>query len=683
LKLLTALHVFRVPIATLASLALLPWIALGPAAALMSNLVRELGPGEVFAVAVVATLTAFSAVTATNLILYYGDERFDQASAWFQPYQGWPVYWCGFLAMIPLLWTVSAHSTVGAAVAAGLSAAGVFTAFLGATAARMLQLLIADPKSPMPSVALMPDIPLLTPLFNWLYGRQLGVARLGWAQDIQNWVQRATSRVPDWLGAGYFRYQSGVATELYGGHAFAASLTAVSFGVYIWGGRRIPTLAYVLILLLLASWLFSALAFFGDRYRVPVLTLFALFCGASLVVTDTDHYFPVYPGGGGAPSPRAVLLRGAPESVVVAAAEGGGIHAAGWSSRVLTGLAIEEPRFGSALRAVSGVSGGAVGAFYYANAHFGRNKPDAATLERAWRDSMESSLDEVAWGLTNPDLQRAVAPLGWLLRWKRFEDRGQALERTFEDRSRQHASADEPAVRLSEWARQTGEGRMPAVLLNATIVERGSPLVFSSTAFPAARNQSIYNLEHLMGSAHDIAVSTAVRLSATFPVVSPAARLYLDDGKAPPLHVVDGGYYDNLGVSTLVAWLREALPDPGAGPVKRVLVLKLHSFPASVEDPGAERSWLYQLKAPLDTILDVRTAAQIHRGGQELQLLREAWSGRVDVVVREVRFPGCEAADPPLSWRLRSDQQKCIADGWTAVRGGALEAVRRFLDGPG
>ena len=56
------------------------------------------------------------------------------------------------------------------------------------------------------------------------------------------------------------------------------------------------------------------------------------------------------------------------------------------------------------------------------------------------------------------------------------------------------------------------------------------------------------------GSATDIAIATAARLSAAFPFVSPAARPKPRSTRLQPfpqgaenLHLVDGGYFDNSG----------------------------------------------------------------------------------------------------------------------------------------
>jgi hypothetical protein len=72
----------------------------------------------------------------------------------------------------------------------------------------------------------------------------------------------------------------------------------------------------------------------------------------------------------------------------------------------------------------------------------------------------------------------------------------------------------------------------------------------------------------------DISVLTATRLSAAFPYVAPAARADVD---GPGVHIVDGGYYDNYGTSSLVEWLDYKLSD-GSG-IQNVLIVLIHGAP--------------------------------------------------------------------------------------------------------
>src|SRR5260221_4543975 len=69
-------------------------------------------------------------------------------------------------------------------------------------------------------------------------------------------------------------------------------------------------------------------------------------------------------------------------------------------------------------------------------------------------------------------------------------------------------------------------------------------------------------------------VSTAVRMSASFPYASPAAEL----PSTPPRRVVDAGYYDNYGVQVAAGWLGEQR-DWLLANTSGVVLVQIRAFP--------------------------------------------------------------------------------------------------------
>jgi hypothetical protein len=184
---------------------------------------------------------------------------------------------------------------------------------------------------------------------------------------------------------------------------------------------------------------------------------------------------------------------------------------------------------------------------------------------------------------------------------------------------------------------------------------------------------------------------TAARLSAAFPYVSPAATL--DLAGVEPLHLVDGGYYDNYGLVALTQWLDDALEElseqvPAALPrtVGVVVATGLVSSDSAVSlrlrgDDGvvppldktvALHGWFWQLLAPPTTALNAGSFAQRAGGLQTFQLLVDKWAGRVTIVPHVFSYPGgntdpvCQAS--PLSWKLTATQQECIDRAWKTFK---------------
>ena len=109
--------------------------------------------------------------------------------------------------------------------------------------------------------------------------------------------------------------------------------------------RGMPTLASLMVLAILLTWVFSSGAFFLDRFRVPVLTILLLivFLPKFFKVNTEEHYYSVITMASArpaAPVPAEVLSLRKKDSgpLVIITATGGGIHAAGWTAEILSQL---------------------------------------------------------------------------------------------------------------------------------------------------------------------------------------------------------------------------------------------------------------------------------------------------------------------------------------------------------
>jgi hypothetical protein len=576
-------------------------------------------------------------------------------------------------ALVPIGFA-SAYTTLGDSVTAGVllkvgaALCGYAVSAVLAFAAHYLQLRLTDRHvtTQQPPFLLFPAAPLAN--LNGVY-RQEPRRLVVPLKKAFGWLGRIPWTLLKPAGQGYL-IPGRTPPTLYNGHVFVMWLALLSLGLYLGIGELkeghighfqrfgVPSLAYVLLFLMVLCWGFSFLAFFLDRYRVPVLLTFLLLTQLTSSVPQSDHFYGVVPSD---PTLRRItpgeLLRqriAAGKRPVLIATAGGGIQAAAWTTRVLLGLAQRcHCDLTQSVVLVSGVSGGSVGALY-----FGANPHD---LQKAADSAVESSLDEVAWGWINPDVHRAVFP--WFR--NRIVDRGWALERTWEERA--------PAAKLplSQWARQTAsaEAPFPAFLFNATVVERGQQLVFATTAFRSASSfESLY-------PKYDLHAATAVRLSASFPYVAPTARSDARPVGEPDFHVVDGGYYDNYGLLSLMQWLDEALSDASTKGLPRdIRILEIRSFPPDPESAGSVHGWGFQSTAPVSAFLNVRSSAQLTLSQRQLRLFEVRWSTRPDpaeranIEAQDIEFPPLPGAcgTPPLSWKLTAAQQACVADAWKA-----------------
>jgi Patatin-like phospholipase len=456
----------------------------------------------------------------------------------------------------------------------------------------------------------------------------------------------------------------------------------LGFGKYLrWRiFRDVPSLVYVLCLFTLACWTLTGLSFFLDAYRVPVVLVLVGYLTVTAQFSSSDHYYHVFPARSGAPiaTPVQVLAASHLDSVILVAANGGGIQSSAWTAKVLTELEREWRRsspqndtlFARSLRAISSVSGGSVGAMFFTAAYSNDGLPENdSKLKDVVRNAMTSSLDDVAWGLVYADLWRTLTPF----LWKEFVDRGNALEQAFE------RLVPETAGGLSSWRSSVASGHRPANLFNATITETGGRLLISTSEFAKPHEACSQFCELYKGQ--DLAIASAARLSATFPFVTPATRADLGGPGTPQFHIVDGGYYDNYGMSTLAEWLREALSS-GETHVRRMLVLQIRGFPPDPpERPDTKRGWFYQLYTPIGTMLHARSCAQLAHNDIEFDLMQQVCADHgLDLETAIFQFKAKELMDsPPLSWHLTNRQKQAIEQGWSIVETADIEKVRAFL----
>lgn len=507
------------------------------------------------------------------------------------------------------------------------------------------------------------------------YGQRTGVAAkaVGAAIDTLN---------RDDLRDGYFDAKTG---ELAPGHMLAISVFAFSLMLYLAIGvgkwarlgydATVSTLAYVLLLILMMCWFGAGLTFLVDRYRV---SLIALVAGAALIIgllplPGSDHTYRTVAAAEDLSPYAHQVLRAGSRTPIVVAATGGGIQAAAWTARVLTGIDEALPdslrdEYTHSIRFMSTVSGGGVGAMYFAE-RYRKEGFDRTNLRQVVEKAQSSTLDDVAWGAAYPDaLANFFPPIRVLL-----GDRGQALETAW-------TRSLEVERLLSEWRTDVWSDLRPATIFNATLVDTGERLLIGTTRLGWREQRGLRNFEDIYKN-RDIRVVTAARLAATFPYVSPAAR---PRESGDDFHVVDGGYYDDYGMTTLNEWIDEGLEgfgDPEGIP--RVLVIQIRSDPG--DRPSLPDKWhvpLYQVWAPAGTLLKVRATGQISNNDGEFERLQQLWRER-KVEIANVIFRFC-GEHPPLSWHLTRREKDAIEAEWQAhikPERPEIPAVQAFLRG--
>jgi hypothetical protein len=346
---------------------------------------------------------------------------------------------------------------------------------------------------------------------------------------------------------------TGVAVMAFASIALFIAFTIAPVSIAQWLGMG------SILFLAAASWVAfgSFFVFLGSRWQFPVITVVVLLALLFSFWND-NHLIRVVPHQD---VKRTDVLgsfqtwydlvennygAGTMHPLYIVATEGGGIRAAYWTAIVLGALQDSNQNFAPHLFAISGVSGGSLGAVVF----------DALLAEPARGSFQENAhkilgqdfLSPALASMLYPDLIQRFIPFPIL-----YFDRGRSLEMSWEKAWRDTMGNDRFAQSFVDLWKASPDFRkwMPALFLNGTSVEKGNRIITSNLrvtnsfldADDAAGKLASHNLGATEAACH-IPLSTAAHMSARFTFVSPAGRF--PDGS----HIVDGGYFENSAATT-------------------------------------------------------------------------------------------------------------------------------------
>jgi hypothetical protein len=403
--------------------------------------------------------------------------------------------------------------------------------------------------------------------------------------------------------------------------------------------------------------------------------------------------------------------------IFIISAEGGGITTAYFAASVLTAIQDRAPTFAQHVFAISGVSGGSVGTAVYAALarRCTKNLPTdqlaglrptslphgIGPLQHSADAILQDDyLSPVLAGFFYPDLVQRFLPFR-VNRWDRARALEERLERSWERNApcgETTDGANEMSQSFYDFFHGFPNNTTPALFFNTTNVESGERTVITNLLPPKEDRSNYVRTLADVKPDFNLPFSSAVFLSARFPLVTPAG--FIHDGRQKS-RFVDGGYYENSGTATALNILmslklaRESqsptnqspaplyddlkaksrqdimlvivrigvpLPDPGR---PRVDVGMAGASPESVAQ--ARRSYrgkgLNEILSPIKTLLNTRGA----RGNDSVRFLQAAvqsLGGRPNSCSTDmsacmfnfdIREDGVKL---PLGWIL-SDKSRC------------------------
>jgi len=241
-------------------------------------------------------------------------------------------------------------------------------------------------------------------------------------------------------------------------------------------------------------------------------------------------------------------------TIILIAAEGGGIRAMDWTALVLQRLNSLNPHFYKHVYAISGVSGGGVGSVFYQAYYRDKlmnafNFQDSTMADIMFSEAigMDFLSDVTASFIFQDNLQRLIPfPVPEFNRDRKLEDAwshayaSKLLRKTLE----------EPFLDI--WNKDTSlKYYIPNMLINGVLAESGQKAITTNLSIREDKSHIFDDeIDVLKIQGADIPIKTAASLCSRFPLIT-SGGLLRRNGISGVGHIVDGGYKENTGIETM------------------------------------------------------------------------------------------------------------------------------------
>ncbi|HQV74519.1 MAG: patatin-like phospholipase family protein [Flavobacteriales bacterium] len=304
---------------------------------------------------------------------------------------------------------------------------------------------------------------------------------------------------------------------------------------------------------------------------------------------------------------------------------------------------------------ITGSSGGLIGAAYYRQLFLAQQTTDSVDRnDKALLEEVSSDmLNAISFSLVTNDM---------FVRYRKIHDgeltytldRGQAFERRLDQSTRNMLD-----VRMGELAEPEMEARIPLMVISPASINDGRRLVIGSLPMAFLTNIAPEPQMHSDGQAEaveflrffkeqgaeNLKLSTALRMNATFPYITPVVSLPSE----PAMRVMDAGLRDNYGYRTTLAYLvtfRKWIKENTSG----VVILQLRDTQKELEVKPSNGSLLGRMFDPLGTVYNNVVRVQ----DQDYDLMMQQASAWADfpLEVVDIQLRHDEEEQISLSWHL-------------------------------
>jgi hypothetical protein len=225
--------------------------------------------------------------------------------------------------------------------------------------------------------------------------------------------------------------------------------------------------------------------------------------------------------------------------LVVVAVSGGGLRSAMWTVNVLETIYSTNDDF-TQLHAITGSSGGLIGAAYFREEHYIKNS--SSTKEQRLQTISKDALNSLAYYLATRD---------WVMRFKfdkndTRKERGYIFEKQLEENL---GGLHHP---LAYYKQKEFSAEIPLMIYAPTIISTNEQLIFSASNNLFFENTQFYDANKISGI-DSVPLSSVLRMSSTFPYIMPVVT----SPTPQRFNIMDAGLIDNFGIKVLTDYLTE------------------------------------------------------------------------------------------------------------------------------
>lgn len=352
--------------------------------------------------------------------------------------------------------------------------------------------------------------------------------------------------------------------------------------------------------------------------------------------------------------------------LVVLNVSGGGLRSSYWTTKVLQEL--DKSAFkGQVLNhthLITGSSGGMLGAAYYRELDYLQRygsldleKVNAQYLNKIGQDA----LNPVAFNLAVHDLFLSFNSVDYK-GVKYSMDRGYAFDQKFNENT--GGILDKS---FSDYQELEFQSKTPTLLLAPTIIGDGRRLLMSTQgisylcvqpsylSFNNEKNFDAVEYSRLFKNqgAGNLSFLTALRLSASFPYITPLVNL----PSRPEIELIDAGVRDNEGLELALRYLHHFKPWIKEN-TKGVLILQIKANrPDEIAISGNDQTRLDQLTLPIKGVFQSFNNLQVYNK----VLISELSNEILDFPVEILRFSlSVKKDNVSLSWHLTETEKRNI-----------------------